>query len=95
MTGVDERAGAAAVRPVNMRHWPGNPGRPALALHCMMGSGAGWGPIAEGLGGRVDLHALDLPGHGRSPRLAAIAPGEIELTRMPDSPSSIATHLVK
>src|SRR6266567_2807202 len=25
----------------------------------------------------------------------AIAPGEIELTRMPDSPSSIATHLVR
>ena len=25
----------------------------------------------------------------------AIAPGEIELTRTPDSPSSIATHLVR
>ena len=50
MTGVDERAGAAAVRPVNMRHWPGDPGRPALALHCMMGSASYWGPIADRLG---------------------------------------------
>ncbi|WP_273502999.1 alpha/beta fold hydrolase [Paracoccus sphaerophysae] len=64
------------------RHFPGDRRRPALALHCMMGSGAGWGPIAEGLGGRVDLHALDLPGHGRSPRLAAIAPGEIMATTL-------------
>ncbi|ARJ70565.1 hypothetical protein B0A89_13935 [Paracoccus contaminans] len=48
-------------------------GRPALALHCMMGTGATWQPIAERLGGRVDLAALDLPSHGRSP---AWRPGE-------------------
>ena len=66
MTGVDERAGSAAIRPVNMRHWPGNPGRPALALHCMMGSASYWGPIADRLGGAVDLRAFDMPGHGRS-----------------------------
>lgn len=49
------------------RHWAGDAARPALALHCMMGNGAGWGQIAARLDGRVELHALDLPGHGRSP----------------------------
>ena len=48
------------------RHWPGDPERPALALHCMLASGGYWGPIAEALGGRVDLHGFDMPGHGRS-----------------------------
>lgn len=51
---------------VHLRHWPGDPDRPALALHCMLGSGSSWGPIAEALGGQVDLRAFDLPGHGRS-----------------------------
>ena len=51
---------------VHKRHWPGNPDRPALALHCMMGSGSYWGPIAEALEGRVDLRGFDIPGHGRS-----------------------------
>lgn len=32
----------------------------------MMGSGAIWGPIAERLGGRIDLRAFDFPSHGRS-----------------------------
>ncbi len=51
----------------HLRHWPGDPSRPALALHCMMGSGSYWGPIARELDGAVDLRAPDLPGHGRSP----------------------------
>lgn len=48
------------------RHWPGEPTRPALALHCMMASSAYWDPIHDRLGGRVDLRAFDMPGHGRS-----------------------------
>ena len=52
---------------VHRRHWPGNPARPALALHCMMGNGGYWGPIAARLDGRVDLAAFDMPGHGQSP----------------------------
>ncbi|WP_378945898.1 alpha/beta fold hydrolase [Paracoccus sp. R86501] len=48
------------------RHWPGDPDRPALALHCMMASGSYWGPIAAALGGAVDLQGFDMPGHGRS-----------------------------
>lgn len=51
---------------IYQRHWPGDPARPALAVHCMMGSGSYWGPIADELGGRIDLRAFDLPGHGRS-----------------------------
>lgn len=52
---------------LHLRHHPVGAGRPALALHCMMGSGAIWMAIAGRLGGRVDLSAPDLPGHGRSP----------------------------
>ncbi|CAM3117350.1 alpha/beta fold hydrolase [Paracoccus nototheniae] len=51
---------------LHLRHWPGDPDRPALALHCMMGSGSGWGAIARGLDGLVDLRGFDMPGHGRS-----------------------------
>lgn len=51
---------------LHLRHWPGDADRPALALHCMMGSGATWGPVAQALGGRIDLSGFDMPGHGRS-----------------------------
>lgn len=50
-----------------MRRWPGDAARPALALHCMMGSGNSWGSIADLLDGRVEMHTADLPGHGKSP----------------------------
>ncbi|ODT61235.1 MULTISPECIES: alpha/beta fold hydrolase [Paracoccus] len=51
---------------LHLRHWPGDADRPALALHCMMGSGSSWGPIAAALAGRIDLRGFDMPGHGRS-----------------------------
>ena len=51
---------------IHKRHWPGDKDRPALALHCMMGSAGYWGPIARRLEGRVDLTGFDMPGHGRS-----------------------------
>lgn len=60
---------------MHVRHWPGDPDRPAIALHCMMGSGAYWGIAAEELGGQLDLRAPDLPGHGRSPDWQ---PGELD-----------------
>ena len=50
-----------------LRHFPGDPARPALALHCMMGSAASWGAVVERLGGRIDVTAPDLPLHGRGP----------------------------
>lgn len=49
------------------RIWPGDATRPALALHCSMGASSYWGPIADRLGGLVQLTAFDAPGHGRSP----------------------------
>lgn len=52
---------------VHLHHWPGDPDRPGLALHCMMGSGRAWDAVAKALGGVVDLRGFDLPGHGRSP----------------------------
>lgn len=51
----------------HLRHWPGNAERPALALHCMMGNGLYWGPIAKRLHGLVRVTAPDMPGHGQSP----------------------------
>ncbi|QRZ15533.1 alpha/beta fold hydrolase [Paracoccus methylovorus] len=52
---------------LHLRSWSGNADRPALALHCMMGNGVYWGPIAEQLHDRVQISAPDLPGHGQSP----------------------------
>ncbi len=57
------------------RHWPGDPDRPALALHCMLASGGYWGAIADGLAGAVDLHGFDMPGQGKSGDWAP-APGD-------------------
>ena len=51
---------------IHFRNWPGNPDRPALALHCMLGSGRYWGPIVDRLNDRITLTAFDFPGHGRS-----------------------------
>lgn len=52
--------------PVHLRQWPGDPARPALAIHCMMGSSRAFDPVAARLGERVALHGFDLPSHGRS-----------------------------
>ena len=38
--------------------------RPAIAIHCTMGSGAMWQPVLGGLG--LDVTAPDLPSHGKS-----------------------------
>lgn len=57
-----------------IRHFPGDPDRPAIALHCMMGTGAYWGPISRRLEGSLDLRAPDLLGHGRSPLWQAVDP---------------------
>nr|WP_255434855.1 MULTISPECIES: alpha/beta hydrolase [unclassified Paracoccus (in: a-proteobacteria)] len=37
-----------------------------MAIHCMMGSGRAFDPMARRLQGRVELTAFDLPSHGRS-----------------------------
>ncbi|MFN3525339.1 MAG: alpha/beta fold hydrolase [Paracoccus sp. (in: a-proteobacteria)] len=55
---------------IHLHHWAGDPDRPALALHCMLGNGAAWAPVARALAASgeasVDLRAFDMPGHGRS-----------------------------
>lgn len=51
---------------LHLRQWPGMQDRPALALHCMMGNGSYWRPIAGALADLVQMTAPDLPGHGQS-----------------------------
>ncbi|AXC50929.1 alpha/beta hydrolase [Paracoccus suum] len=60
------------------RTWPGDPNRPALALHCSMGSSSYWGPIADRLEGVVSLSAFDAPGHGRSPDWRRASSGGVD-----------------
>lgn len=64
---IETRAGHA----VHIRRFAGNADRPALAIHCMLGSAASWAGVAEHLGGAVAISAFDLPGHGRSAPWAA------------------------
>lgn len=52
---------------MHVSHWPGEQQRPALALHCMMGSSGYWRPIATALQDQVAFIAPDFPGHGQSP----------------------------
>lgn len=40
--------------------------RPALAIHCMLGSAEIWGPVLSPLGETITATVFDLPGHGRS-----------------------------
>ncbi len=40
--------------------------RRALALHCSLAHGGAWRGVAAHLGDLLTLHAIDLPGHGRS-----------------------------
>lgn len=49
-------------------HWRhlGQGPRRAVAAHCSLGHGGAWGGLAERLGDRLDIRALDLPSHGHS-----------------------------
>ncbi|MFT3689113.1 alpha/beta fold hydrolase [Paenirhodobacter sp.] len=50
--------------------------RPALAIHCMLGSAEIWTPVLTPLGDRITATTFDLPGHGQSaPWQADPAPG--------------------
>lgn len=40
--------------------------RPALAIHCMLGTSGMWEPVLSPLGDRIRATAFDLPGHGKS-----------------------------
>lgn len=49
-------------------HWEviGQGDRPAIAIHCMLGSSRMWRPIFEPLGDQLSTTIFDLPGHGKS-----------------------------
>lgn len=54
----------------------GTGARPALAIHCMLGTAAMWEPVLTPLGAEVTATAFDLPGHGKSgPWTADDSPG--------------------
>lgn len=57
----DERYGVATHAQVI-----GTGPRPALAIHCMLGSSEMWAPTLGPLGEVISATAFDLPGHGRS-----------------------------
>lgn len=67
----------------------------------MMGSGRAFAPLAERLGGRVDLHAFDLPSHGRSAPWQPAAGEDYHscITRiardlLPDGPVDLIGHSI-
>lgn len=45
-------------------------GKPLLLLHGIGGSWRSWDPVLDGLSAKRQVIALDLPGHGQSPKLA-------------------------
>lgn len=86
---------------IHVRHWPGDPSRPALAIHCMMGSGRAFDPMARRLHGRVDLTAFDLPSHGRSAKWHPAkdedyhsAATRVAEGLLPDSPVDLIGHSI-
>lgn len=50
-----------------MRRFGDGSGAPALMLHCSLAHSGAWSEVAARLGGVLDMTAMDLPGHGRSP----------------------------
>lgn len=55
--------------PVHLAAYGGPEGAPvALCVHGLAGSSLAWGPLAESLTATHRVLAIDLPGHGRSPR---------------------------
>jgi pimeloyl-ACP methyl ester carboxylesterase len=51
--------------------------RPALVVHCTLGTGSMWKPVLEPLGAQITATLFDLPGHGQSAEWSAegAAPG--------------------
>ena len=50
-----------------LRRFGGPPGEPALLLHCSLAHSGAWSGVAGRLADLLDMTAMDLPGHGRSP----------------------------
>lgn len=58
-------------------------GNPLLLIHGLGGSWNSWSPILETLSQQREVIAMDLPGHGKSPRLK----GKMTISRLADSVS--------
>jgi pimeloyl-ACP methyl ester carboxylesterase len=79
--------------------WPLNPAQSTIVfIHGAAGSGAFWQAQVEGLAGRVNTLAIDLPGHGRSDgagkeTIAGYAGSVIDLIKQLEVPNPIACGL--
>lgn len=51
---------------LRISRWPGDSGKPVIAVHGITGNAYSFGPLAEQLAGRVDLIAPDLRGRAAS-----------------------------
>ena len=58
---------------MELHHVRRGEGKPLLLLHGLGGSWRSWTPILDGLAAERAVIAVDLPGHGRTPPLAAEA----------------------
>lgn len=72
--------------PVHVADYGGDPGAPTVVcVHGLANSHVSWRPFAQALAGSYRVFAVDLPGHGRSPRAgrsAGVAANQALLDRV-------------
>lgn len=74
---------------MEMHHIRRGAGKPLLLVHGIGGSWRSWNTILDGLAAERDVIAVDLPGHGQTPRL----PGENSIATFADALSDfLARH---
>ncbi|MDO7873531.1 alpha/beta fold hydrolase [Hymenobacter sp. ASUV-10] len=66
---------------MNMHHIRLGTGKPLLLIHGIGGSWRSWNPVLDGLSRKREVIALDLPGHGQTPKL----PGENSFYTLADA----------
>lgn len=54
---------------MHMHHIRLGKGKPLLLIHGIGGSWRSWNPVLDGLSAKREVIALDLPGHGQTPKL--------------------------
>ena len=69
-------------------------GAPALLLHCSLAHSGAWTEVARRLSGALDMTAMDLPGHGRSPPWDPSLPFHDQATAMARSVLPEGAHLI-
>ena len=55
---------------MEMHHIRLGKGKPLFLVHGIGGSWRSWNPVLDGLSAKREVIAVDLPGHGQTPRLA-------------------------